>query len=338
MKPNPNIDELLNGFLDDELTLRQKTEVQRLIAHDPKIADRLDEIENCKTLLNALPFETAPQEMAEDIKIALERRALLGPQHEEYDEQRGARHLLLRKITATAAMIALIAALSAVVYNIVAPVKPVTKTVALEDSIQRTVKIAQPKPKPVERVIVKETKAVEPVLTTGFNGTLELKAVETETVASAINKAVTEHGLLDTAYPGARMVSSLNCTRAELNLLLTDLQTIWSKLDSAKFVIKSPASGSDIVIENAKIEQIVEIVNQTDMQRRDKAAKYYAILNNIATMMPRKDVATDINADIPSMAIPKPVLTSGELLEETKQTSDERFELTIAVIPADSEK
>ena len=339
MKPNPNIDELLNSFLDDELPPRQRTEVQRLIAHDQKIANRLDELEKCKTLLNALPFEVAPDEMAEDIKIALERRALLGPQHKEYDERTGARHLLMRKITATAAMIALIAALSAVVYNIVALVKPVTRIVALEDSIERTVKIAQPKLKPAERVIVKETTATEPVLTTGFNATLELKAVETETVASAINKAVTQHGLLDTAYPGARTVSSLNCTRAELNLLLADLQTVWSKLDSAKFVIKSPVPGSDIVVENAKIEQIVEIVNQTDTQRRDKAAKYFAIINNMAAMMPRKDIITDIGADIPSsMAIPKPVLTSGELLEKTKQTSDERFELTIAVIPVASEK
>ncbi len=158
MKPNPNIDELLNGFLDDELAPRQRTEVQRLIAHDQKIADRLDELEKSKTLLNALPFEVAPDEMAEDIKLALERRALLGPQQEEYDERAGARHLLLRKIATAAAMIALFAALSAVVYNIVAPVKPVTRTVTLEDTVERTVKIAQPKPKPAKRVIVKETK------------------------------------------------------------------------------------------------------------------------------------------------------------------------------------
>lgn len=337
MKPNQNIDELLNGFLDDELPPRQRTEVQRLLAHDQKIIDRLDELENCKKLLNALPFETAPDEMAEDIKLALERRALLDPQNEEYDEKTGARHLLLRKITATAAMIALIAALGAVVYNIVAPVKPVTRTVALEDSFKRTVKIALPKPKPAQRVIVKQTKALEPVMTTGFNATLELKTAETQTVASAINKAVMEHGLTDVAYPGARMVSSLSCTRDELNLLLAELRTVWSKIDSAKFVIKSPTSGSDIVVENAKIQQIVEIVNQTDTQRRDKAAKYFAILNNMDAMMPRKDIITDIDADIPSrMAIPKPVLTSAERLEKTKQTADERFELTISIIPADS--
>ena len=38
MKENPNIEELLNGFIDGELTSREHTEVQRLIQHDRQVA------------------------------------------------------------------------------------------------------------------------------------------------------------------------------------------------------------------------------------------------------------------------------------------------------------
>ena len=34
MKANPQIDELLCSFIDGELSLRQQTEVQRLVARD----------------------------------------------------------------------------------------------------------------------------------------------------------------------------------------------------------------------------------------------------------------------------------------------------------------
>ena len=44
MKQNQNIDELLNGFIDEELTTRQHTEVKRLIKNDAQIAKRLKEL------------------------------------------------------------------------------------------------------------------------------------------------------------------------------------------------------------------------------------------------------------------------------------------------------
>ena len=45
MKEIPNLDELLNSFIDGELAPRQHTEVQRLMAHDQKIAQRLEQLQ-----------------------------------------------------------------------------------------------------------------------------------------------------------------------------------------------------------------------------------------------------------------------------------------------------
>ncbi len=76
MKANPEIDELLNSFIDGELPPRQQTEVQRLIAHDPQVGQRLRQLQKCKMLLASLPFAEAPAGMLENIKAALEREAL----------------------------------------------------------------------------------------------------------------------------------------------------------------------------------------------------------------------------------------------------------------------
>ncbi len=121
MKEEPNIDELLNGFIDGELDQRHQTEVQRLITHDAQIAERLRELQKCKVLVGSLPCVEAPAGMAEQIKASLETSALLGRQPESFDAREGARHLLVRRVLAAAAMIGLVAVLAAVVYTIVAP-------------------------------------------------------------------------------------------------------------------------------------------------------------------------------------------------------------------------
>ncbi len=59
MKPNPNLDELLSSFMDGELNPRQRTEVQRMAAHDPQVARRLQQLQNCRTLYTALPVAKA---------------------------------------------------------------------------------------------------------------------------------------------------------------------------------------------------------------------------------------------------------------------------------------
>ena len=79
MKEKTNINELLSGYIDGELDERQTTEVQRLIAHDPKVAERLREMQQYSTLIGSLPIAEAPAEMLEDIKTRLERNSLLSP-------------------------------------------------------------------------------------------------------------------------------------------------------------------------------------------------------------------------------------------------------------------
>ena len=121
MKEIPNMDELLNSFIDGELPARQQTEVQRLVNHEEKIAQRLQQLQKCKMLLSSLPVTEAPPQILENVKASLARKPLLAEQSSVFDERVGTRHLLGRKLFAAAAMLGLVGILTAVVYTIVAP-------------------------------------------------------------------------------------------------------------------------------------------------------------------------------------------------------------------------
>ncbi len=111
---NPNIEELLNSFIDGELTERERTEVQRLISHDAQVAQRLRELQKTQMLVGSLPRAEAPAQIMNGIKASLERDKVSDEpvwSAERFEKRVGARHLLARKVLAAAAMIGLVAIL-----------------------------------------------------------------------------------------------------------------------------------------------------------------------------------------------------------------------------------
>ena len=321
-----HIDELLNSFIDGELDQRHQTEVQRLIKHDKRIAERLQALQKCKRLVSSLPYTEAPQELLGDIKASLKERKLLvsavrpsaSPRGEgDYAEgeqpargelrrreREGARHLLLRRLTAAAAMIALVGVLAAVIYSIVAPEVTTVKQVAVE---QRQPTGTQPK-----EVAVAE----KPAEITPFTGRLELKTSSPSEVAAFINKAI-EYSIPSdertAAVPGKlRESHALICSRQNLRVLMDELGTIWDKINSATLFIDTDRPEGQIVVDAVAPEQIIEIDKQDDFQMQIKTAKFFAAMNNMAKLSPGREVQVAIDNSAPRLlTIPKPVLTSG---------------------------
>ena len=229
---NRRIEELLNSFIDGELTEREANEVERLIADDARIAQRLRELQKSKMLVGSLPRSEAPAEMADEIKASLERMTLSGQsqggrplaQAERFDERAGARHLLVRKVLAAAAMIGLVAILSAVVYTIVAP------------------------------------ESVPPAA--GFRGRLELKTSNLAAVDSFIKKAIEDNGLKYSSpgRQGDKSVYALSCSREGLNLLLADLENIWEKFNSTTLFVETKTPGKEVVVDGVSAEQIANLI------------------------------------------------------------------------------
>lgn len=302
MKDIPNLDELLNSFIDDELAPRQHTEVQRLVAHDKKIEQRLKELQQCKMFLNSLPTVEAPPQILENVKTSLARRTLLGEEPSTYNEQIGARHLLGRKVFAAAAMFGLVAILAAVVYSIIAPTIPQGPVAAERPSLPPTINLAGPTP----------VKVVAP-----FSGRLELQTNTLLAVVGFINRAIEENIPSDewiaSDQSEIREPHALICSSESFNLLLAQLDDIWDKLDSVTLSVDTEVFGRMVVVGAVTTEQIADIINQDDSTRRIEVARDFAVLNNVAENLPGKMILAAIDNTTLDLITPtKPFLTSND--------------------------
>lgn len=305
MKANPNIDELLNSFVDGELTQEQQTRVQRMIAGDAQIARRLRQLQKCKTLVGSLPRAEVPSEMVEQVKASLERRTLLGQQPPSFEASEGARHLLVRKVVAAAAMVGLASVLAVVIYTIVVPQSSTERMVAVEH-----------RPRPYSRSGA----------ATGFRGRLELKTAALIVVDAFVKRAIEDNGLSDCLSPASLPVSvrpgldgqdkrvySLSCSKDRLNLLLADLGNIWRRFDSATLFVETEQFAERIMVDAVTAEQTAEIVNQDSSVACVELAKDFALLNRMVASMPGRQVLAAIDdVKVGLVDIPKPVLTGSE--------------------------
>jgi len=326
MKEIPNMDELLNSFIDGELPARQHTEVQRLVAHDEKISRRLQQLQRCKMLLSFLPVAEAPPKTLENVKASLARKTtLLDEQLSNFAEQAGARHLLGRRVLAAAAMLGLVAILTAVVYTIVAPEAVTQRPVAFERREQ---------PPKVDVVKPGPTMVVVP-----FSGRLELRTSYLPAVVAFINRAIEDNIPSDewiaSDQSNVKEPHALVCSRESFNLLLAELGNIWNKLDSATLFVDTEVFGEQIIVDAVTTRQIAGIVNQNDSQRRVELAKDFAVLNNIAEHLPGREILTAIDdTTVGLITPPKPVLTSNQKTikkSTTRTEANKNVHLTIMV-------
>jgi len=326
MKEIPNMDELLNSFIDGELPARQHTEVQRLVAHDEKISRRLQQLQRCKMLLSFLPVAEAPPRTLENVKASLARKTtLLDERLSNFAEQAGARHLLGRRVLAAAAMLGLVAILTAVVYTIVAPEAVTQRPVAVERR-ERPPKVDVVKPGP--------TMVVVP-----FSGRLELRTSYPPAVVAFINRAIEDNIPSDewiaSDQSNVKEPHALVCSRESFNLLLAELGNIWNKLDSATLFVDTEVFGEQIIVDAVTTRQIAGIVNQNDSKRRVELAKDFAVLNNIAEHLPGREILTAIDdTTVVLITPPKPVLTSNQKTikkSTTRTEANKNVHLTIMV-------
>lgn len=327
MKEIPNMDELLNSFIDGELPARKQTEIQRLIAHDEKVAQRLEQLKRCKMLLNSLPVAETPPQVLENIKASLARRTLLDEESLVVSEATGARHLLGRRLLAAAAMIGLLGILAVVVYTILAPQTGIDMPVATDEPVEELPKVELRESLPAAMVVAP------------FVGKLELRTSYQPAVVAFINRAIEEN------IPSNEWISSgrsdvkephvLVCSGESFNLLLANMGNIWDKLDSASLFVGTDVFSEEVVIESVTAEQIADIVNQSDSARRVEVAKDFAMLNSVADNLPGREILPAID-DIKRGLItpPKPIMTGNRnTIQETTTRIDinRNVRLTITV-------
>ncbi len=357
MKEELNIDELLNSFLDGEATERERIEVQRLLTHDAKVAKRMRELEKCRVLVSSLPYAEAPAEVMEGIKTSL-GKSPKAPEVVEFEHRKGARHLMIRQVFSVAAIVALVAVLGVVIYTILGPegsrkqpmvtedLKLPVKKIAVEP--ERTAQpMATKAGSPSRSASAEREKPISPAggqvevakeVLWGFSGRLELKTKALTAVDASISRAIEDCGLVQNGLSRQDEVERVYIvagSRETVNLLLSDLDSIWGKFDSATLFVEAGRSGERVVVDNVKTSQIAEILKQEGSEACIKVAKDIASFNRIGKQLPGEEMFAAIgNKGDDLITIPKPVLTSRErpitkLVSGTE--AEQRVLLTIVV-------
>jgi len=324
------LDELLNAYMDGQLTERHRTEVKRLLQHDREIAARLTELRKVRSLLAAIPAAEAPHDLVENIKTKIEQRSFTRPGTDYLDKSEGARQLLWRRAISIAAIVTLAVALAAIVYNIVGPQHSKEENIVSENWIHKEI----PMPESVTNKLAANTPAdnkpsVQASATAAiqkaplpeqFTGRLELNTVFFTGVDAFIKHALVENGITLIVLPVAQSekgVYSLSCSRNTAELFITDLATIWDRFDSTTLLVDTGRPGEDVVVANVTAKQINQIIAQTDVAKSIQLAKDTAAFNSVTRNLTNTMLAAA--AEVNSLTIPKPVLTSGD---KTPKKSD----------------
>jgi hypothetical protein len=283
------IDELLSGYIDDELAIRQRTEVERLVAHDPGIERRLQKLRKCRTLLASMPCADAPPQILEAVKASLASTAVLYEQS-SYGKRMGRIHLLTRKVLSAAAMLALVGVLAGVIYTIMSPhTTPDGPTIP---------------------PLAKHPPAGSPAL--AFSGRLELTTNKLREVGTMVSAAIKENGLSDPVgniQETTRRIYYVKCSRKGLNSLLASLEDEWSKLDSATMVINTELFNDQVSVDAVTTRQIARIIDQESHEKRVELAKDFDMLNSVSENMPGRKILAAIEGEAPGlMTISKPII------------------------------
>ncbi len=319
MKEDANIDELLNSFLDGEATERERTEVERLLTHNAKVAKRLAELEKCRMLVGSLPYAEAPAEILEKIKESVGNMPARTFESEAFDQRKGAKHLLVRQMVSAAAMVALVAVLGMVIYTIVRPERVGERPMAATDDLRLPAKKIEVGPGGAsQRFVASAEKPSEGIRKNlgGFSCRLELKTKALIAADAFVSRAIEDSGLTQygvSKRDGAERVYTVAGSREAVKLLLGDLGNIWGRFDSASLLVETGQAGERVVVDNVKTEQISEILKQEDSEARIRVAKDIAAINRIEKHLPGEEMFAAIDYEKDDLiTIPKPVLTSSE--------------------------
>jgi hypothetical protein len=325
MDEKSNIEELLNGYADGELTQRQHTEVQRLLQHDENVAKRLREIQRCKILVGALPSVKPPADLAQSIMEAVESKTLRQQPAVRYNEKIGARDLLFRKLISVAAVVVLVGVLAGVIFTILSP----------QDTLDNKVAEKQGDTAAVNTNIEVKPQILPVVASADFAGRLELTTSNSVAVQAYIKRVIEENNLASKAslsFMPDNAGYTIRCGENGFASFVAGLENIWTRFDSATLYVETDQPGREVAVDMVSVQQIKEIVGRDTLESRIKTAQDYAVLNTISGNFPGKEIFASLDNKRPDFVIPKPLLAGPRPATKTLSIEQgQKITLTIVV-------
>ncbi len=245
--------ELLSDFVDDQLPPRQVNELKRLLNNNPQMQQDLKHLQLQKQLLQMLPVESAPAEMADEIKSALERRFILD--HAARHHAVGGRwRLWFRRLAATAALVLLpLFALGLVVYTIIRPTPA---------------DIAAPQTQNIAAVDNQTTHNSSPDIAAEYTPVLQFQTAQPIAVADFIEKKIHSLGLMNFTVgqrESDRASFKITCSRQYIAGLIDQMSELWPRCEKTTYALIDKASTKPLA-QVARIEpsQVLEMLQTSD--------------------------------------------------------------------------
>jgi hypothetical protein len=282
--------ELLSGYIDDQLSPRQITELKRLLNHNPQLQQELASLERQQQLLQTLPREAAPPELAGDIKAALERRFILHHSVRHFVPA-GHRGLWVRRIAAIAALVLVpLLALSLVVYTILRP--PAAEPGAFPASDSMGISANEGRQIP------------ETDFAVNYTPVLQFHTRQPIAAADFIEKKIHTLGLMNFTAgqrESDRASFKITCSRQYLAGLIGQMRELWPLCDKTAYALLNK-DGSQPVVQVGGIElpQVLEMLRLNDVSEAVRLASAIAEKNTLAP-------AAETNPAFPPSPLDKPL-------------------------------
>jgi hypothetical protein len=300
-------EELLNSFVDGELSERQCEEVKRLAGEDPAIRKRLHELKNLRALVSGLPRIEAPAGLEHVLKERLTVSAGVGGEHAGSDNAPASRTILLRKICTLAAMVILGLAVSV------------------------AIKFTDPGPVPSGQG--------------GLRARLECRSSQHATVEMVINRAIHQHGLLsltERKTEGDAKTYLIRAPQEVMSAFLEDFSRAWPTFDQPSLRLETHHPTGPLVLESLSASQMTQIFGRENADERLELAQRIATENNLE---PSRDADARLaqaisghDGDALVPGAPNPMLTSGDSTAPSpiviSEAMGELAELTIVLRPS----
>jgi hypothetical protein len=308
-KYNPEIEELINAHVDGTASQRQQTELKRLMLHDPALNQQVRLTEKQVNLLNALPVESAPEGLADEVRAALERNLILQNCTEHHQNPASGR---LRRLFSAAAMLLLpLGLLAVIVFEIVKP--PANDSFHYE---------------PTQRVIGQgNTPAAEPgkaVVADAmpFKGVLTFKTHQFMTVSNYVEKRIFDQGLMELTIP-ARTAETVTyrvtASPGQVTALVDALRDTWTR---GAVTLSVDTDANPVQIPNVRIDQVKSLAVEGSASMFSRLAARYASANEKSeTFYANNDADEELGPDgLPS--VNRPIMT-GRYNPASAETGDQ---------------
>ncbi len=315
MKAKPDMNEMLNAYMDGELAARQGVEFERLLENSSELRDQLRCLKNVRGLVHHLPLKTPPVELSQQVRSMLERKALFGEGVADRPTTERVSKLVFQKIRAVAAVLALGAVLSLLVYSIVAPVDSGPESLAADGKLGPLLPVQGP-----------------------MRGRLELVCAAMPAIDGFLMRSVAFNNLSSHVQRedlvGQRLYY-VSCHREDMKPLLSDLNSVWHQFDETAFYVNTGDLGEMIRINGASVSQVASLMNEKDVRKRIEHAKLESVRNSMRNATDSGSVMASLEDKMTLSAMPpRPMFTSGEpnrTLTSESPKPGERVELTIVL-------